>query len=69
MSDSTVPQRMYSTLAEHKMFQHNSCFRQRDELSKEILKEMEEKLIYIHETKARAAEGAAASKSKKYNFN
>jgi len=68
MSNTTVPQRMYSTLAEHKMFQHNSCFRQRDELSKEILIEMEQKkLIYIHDIKERAAEGAA-SKTKKYNF-
>ena len=68
MSNTTVPQRMYSTLAEHKMFQHNSCFRQRDELSKEILIEMEQKLIYIHDIKERAAESAAASKTKKYNF-
>ena len=70
MSNSTVPQRLYSTLAEHKMFQHNSCFRQRDELSREILKQMEEKLIYLEELKARAIEAAeAAEKRKKYEFH
>ena len=69
MSDTTVPQRLYSSLAEHKMFQHNSCFRQRDELSKEILVQMEEKLIYLEEVKARASGAESTEKRKKYDFH
>ena len=41
MSDTTVPQMMYTTLAEHTMFQHNSVFRKREEIADELLHEME----------------------------
>lgn len=61
MSNTTVPQMMYTSLAESKMFQHNTNFRKRVEMSVEILQEMEEKLVYIKETQARTA--AAAEKA------
>ena len=65
MSDTTVPQMMYTTLTEHTMFQHNSVFRKREEIADELLHEMESKLIYIKETQARVAEAASKSASKK----